>query len=47
MVIAVLCGWVTTLTKVVYKTKKEYENIVKDTKKHHIEEDMERVLDKD
>ena len=44
IVIALLFGWLTTLTIVVYKTKKHYQHLVKDTKNHHIDEVLERLL---
>ena len=44
IVIALLFGWLTTLTIVVYKTKKDYQHLVKDTKNHHIDEVLERLL---
>lgn len=43
IVLAVLFGWLTTLTVVVFKTKKHYHRLTKDTKHKHIDEVLERL----
>ncbi len=44
IVLALLFGWLTTLTIVVFRTKKHYHLLVKDTKHQHIDEVLEKLI---